>query len=407
MMFFDLLRRLRVVVTLIMVAVTAGCSSNDEEGPAVGAVTFLESGTTELEARGYDNSPRIAISGQVGSPYSVRVIEGGEWCWTSRRSQSTSYNGTLAIASHIFIIYLAANDEPNAAERTATIEVRVGDAEPVVLTVVQVPYDIPSEYDRAWAELPAYDALDDDDNIQYVTHYAPLSSTTTVRNFTIRYNREKRIAEWVAYPLHASYVSGGYQRLNAWGFDPEISRTDQANLTTGSYRGGGIRGHQCMSAHRWSNYDHLLNEQTYYSTNIMPQDYDFNSGSWLSMEGICSNNTCADTTYLVTGNHDIRSWSTDKSGTAVAMPKYCWKVLLRTRSGRTGKSVSEIESADELISIGYWAENSSKSKNGLKEYIVPVAYIEEQTGYKFFPMIREEIADEVKSQNNPSEWGIN
>ncbi len=405
MAFFDSLRRLCVVMTVALAAVLTACSSDEGAGSAAGgAVTFLESGTTLLDARGYDNEPRIAISGKVGSPYSVRITEGGEWCWTSRRSQTTSYNGTLNIANHIFIIYLAANNSD--AERTAEIEVTVGESEPVVLTLTQEPYDIPSEYDRAWAELPAY-AGEEGGNIRYVTHYAPISSTTTVRNFTIRYNREKRIAEWVAYPLHQCYVAGGYQRLDAWGFDPKISRSDQADLTIGSYRNGGIRGHQCMSAHRWSNYDHLMNEQTYYSTNIMPQDYDFNGGSWLTMEGICSNNTCADTTYLVTGNHGIRSWSNDKSGTQVAMPEYCWKVLLRTRSGRTGKSISEITDAGELMTIGYWAENSSKSKNGLKEYIVSVAYIEEQTGYKFFPMIREDIADEVKSQNNPSQWGIN
>ncbi len=403
---FDRIGRLwrHVATALAAIVLGAGCSSDDGGTAAREGVGWLESESLLLEVPGYDSEPRLAIGGTIGSTYTVEVTAGGEWCWTSRRSQATTYTGKLNVASQIFFLYISSNDSKESRE--AIVEVKVGDAEPVVLTLVQAPYDIPSNYDRAWAELPAY-AGDEEGNVVHVTHFAPISATSTVRNFTIRYNREKRIAEWVAYPLHQSYVAGGYQRLNSWGFDPEIAPADQADLRSGSYRGGGIRGHQCMSAHRWSNYDHLINEQTYYSTNIMPQDYDFNSGSWLSMEGIASASTCPDTTYLVTGNYEIRSWSTDRSGTKVAMPKYCWKVLLRTRGGRTGKSISEIKDASQLISIGFWAENSSKSKNGLKEYIVPVEYIEEQTGYKFFPMIDETIADEVKSQNNPAEWGIN
>ena len=162
-----------------------------------------------------------------------------------------------------------------------------------------------------------------------------------------------------------------------------------------------------MSNHRYVPCSDELNRQTFYSTNIMPQNSDFNSGSWGSMESVASAQRCSDTLYIVTGTYGVRSWSQDKSGTKVAMPEYCWKVLLRTRTGRTGKRIDQITDASELKSVGYWAENSSASKNGLKEYIVSVDYIEQQTGYKFFTMLDEAIADEVKSQNNPSDWGIN
>ena len=39
--------------------------------------------------------------------------------------------------------------------------------------------------------------------------------------------------------------------------------------------------------------------------------------------------------------------------------------------------------------------------------ITSVADIEEKTGYKFFTMLDEAIAADVKAQNNPSDWGIN
>ena len=86
---------------------------------------------------------------------------------------------------------------------------------------------------------------------------------------------------------------------------------------------------------------------------------------------------------------------------------YCWKVLLRTKSGRTGKRIDQITDASQLAAIGYWAENSSTTTGNIKQYITSVADIEEKTGYKFFTMLDEAIAADVKAQNNPSDWGIN
>lgn len=378
-----------------------GCSSSgDTETKAVSAV-FRDSGTETYVAPGYANEPRIELAGPAGTAYTVTVEDGDRWCWTSRNTHAGQVEGTLA--STVGIVYLYLDENTSGQERTATIAVTLG-GKRFVLTLQQQDYMVPAVMDHAWAELPVYF---EDDECLYITHYAPLSSTVTARNFTIRYNKTKRIAEWVAYPMHECYRQGTYTRVNPWAYDPEIDSRYQANLSSGSYRGGGIRGHQCMSNHRFVAYNDLLNDQTYYSSNIMPQDYDFNGGSWLSMENLATSRICRDTLYMVTGNYGIRSWSTDRSGTKVAMPEYCWKVLLRTKSGRSGKRIDQIGDASELISIGFWAANTSASKEGLKKYVTSVADIERKTGYKFFPMLDDAIADQVKAQNNPAEWGIN
>lgn len=83
-------------------------------------------------------------------------------------------------------------------------------------------------------------------------------------------------------------------------------------------------------------------------------------------------------------------------------------MILRTRSGRTGKRIDQITDASQLKAIGYWAANASSSNSGsLRDYTVSVAEIESKTGYKFFPMLDESIAAQVKAQNNPSDFGIN
>ncbi len=85
-----------------------------------------------------------------------------------------------------------------------------------------------------------------------------------------------------------------------------------------------------------------------------------------------------DTLYNVTGTYGVQGYTTDKGGNRVAIPQYCWKVLLRTKSGRTGKRIDQITDASQLAAIGYWAENSSTTTGNIKQYITSVADIEER-----------------------------
>lgn len=406
----------RAMVLGALLLVFGRCGSSDDDTSANISALFLDTETTTLTAKGYATDPRLVLTGPVGTAYTVTVTEGGSWCWTSRRTQATTKSAKLVSANDVVYLYL--DDNETGASRRAAVDVVFDGGHEFTLTIDQADYSVPASMDHAWAELPAY--VEDPDYL-YVTNYAPLSSTVTARNYTICYDKKKRIANWVAYPIHECYMQGQYVRPDnvapdnkVWLYNPLIPSQFQTNLSLGSYRSGGIRGHQCMSNHRYVNYksdadlpSSDLNMQTFYSTNIMPQNSAFNSGSWLSMENIASSKRCADTLYIVTGTYGVQGYGSDKAGTAVAVPEYCWKVLLRTRSGKTGKRIDRITDASQLIAVGFWAANASSSKNGLKQYITSVADIEEKTGYKFFTMLDEDIAADVKAQNNPSDWGIN
>lgn len=392
----------RAALLLAFVSVFVRCGSSDDGTPATMSAAFMDTGTTSLQAKGYASDPRLVLTGPTGTAYTITVTDGGAWCWTSRRTQTTTKSAKLVTANDVVYLYL--DDNESGAARRASVDVAFDGGDVFSLTIDQVNYSIPASMDHAWAELPAYD---EDPDYLYVTHYAPLSSTVTARNFTICYDTQKRIANWIAYPIHNCYMQGSYNRSDTWAYDPEVPSQAQADLSLGSYRSGGIRGHQCMSNHRYVPYSPLLNEQTFYSTNIMPQNSAFNSGSWLQMENTASAKRCADTLYIVTGTYGVQSYGSDKAGTSVAVPEYCWKVLLRTKSGKTGNRIDQITDASQLMAIGFWAKNASSSKDGLKAYITSVADIEEKTGYKFFTMLDDAVAADVKAQNNPSEWGIN
>lgn len=393
----------RAMVLGALLLVFGRCGSSDDGTPANISAVFMETETTTLDAKGYATDPRLVLTGPVGTAYTVTVTEGGSWCWTSRRTQATTKSAQLVAASEVIYLYLDKNE--TGASRRAAVDVVFDGGHEFTLTIDQADYSVQASMDHAWAELPAYVEAPD---YRYVTHYAPLSSTVTARNFTICYDTKKRIANWVAYPIHSCYRVGKYERSNAWKYDPEVPEEFQVDLSRGSYNGRPIRGHQCMSYHRYVSYSSLLNEQTFYSTNIMPQDPDFNSGSWGDLEDLTLKYiSYPDTLYNVTGTYGVQGYTTDKEGNRVAIPQYCWKVLLRTKSGRTGKRIDQITDASQLAAIGYWAENSSTTTGNIKQYITSVADIEEKTGYKFFTMLDEAIAADVKAQNNPSDWGIN
>ena len=79
-----------------------------------------------------------------------------------------------------------------------------------------------------------------------------------------------------------------------------------------------------------------------------------------------------------------------------------FKVILRTRSGNSGKHVGQCE-ASELKAIGFWLEHRSDYLEEFStDYCQSVEYIEQQTGFTFFPS----VPDEVKKQCAPPEWNL-
>lgn len=255
------------------------------------------------------------------------------------------------------------------------------------------------------AELPVYGTGD-----EVVTHYG-LIGGQRVRNYTLLFDRDKHAALWVAYPLHACY-RGGSGRTDAWAADPLIEESFQALLYGNPYcyYDGYSRGHQIPSGDRTVNDE--LNSQTFYASNMTPQNSDFNSGVWESLESKIRNNICNDTLYVVTGCYFGNGYastydgsygsSRDPNAKLCPVPTHYFKVILRTRSGNTGKAVGQCD-AGELKAIGFWLEHRSDYPATFStDCCKSVEYIEQQTGFTFFPT----VDAAVKQQCTPSEWAL-
>jgi endonuclease G len=332
-----------------------------------------------------------------------------DWVSLDLNSQISQTTGNVGSP-----IYLYLQENSNSFDRTATIDVTFSDNFHITLTLTQTAYAVDADYDRAWAEQPQYRV---NNSYIYKTYFTTLVSGARVRSYSICYDTSKRISHWVAYPLHKIYRTPSFSRNDNWGYDPndqmpvipEISQQYIGNGTAtnqdkngATYGSGHARGHQIPSADRYNN--SATNWQTFYATNMMPQDYNFNGDIWLDLEGAVRNAIVTDTLYVVTGTYFGSSRTiTDKKGNTIAVPSNCWKVLLRTRAGNTGKAIKDC-TAGELKGIGFWFTNDNNNGSDLAAHATSIADIEAKTGFTFFRNLSSDASDAVKAQNNYKEW---
>ena len=351
------------------------------------------------------------ISGiTIGDPvltWELKITDGNDFCTAVKKVGFVGQN---------FSIRFDAND--NDYERIARATIIFSDGFSKAFTIRQLPMSENPDYDKAWGEQPAQKL---GASLVYKTYYTTLSNSRRVRNFSICYDLDKLVPLWVAYPVHKAYL-GPQSRTNAWSFDdyyysssgvatykptnPIIPQEKQQNIVSGAYGTGDQRGHMLPSATRLADYN--TNAQTFYATNMMPQNGDFNGGVWANLEGKVRGKSCSDTLFVVTGTlFEAGSYQFTARGRKITRPSHAYKLLLRTKSGSTGKPIANITSADDLICIGFVFENNYVGANTkIAEAVVSVADIEKRTGFKFFRNLDPKIADQVKSQKNLSAWGF-
>ena len=274
-----------------------------------------------------------------------------------------------------------------------------------------------------WSELPE---RCDDEGLIYKSYFTTLSSGERVRNYSICYDPQKMVARYVAYPLHKVYFTPKIERTDAWAFndavtvygeggydiigyqitEPKIEQYFQPNVKAGGFNDGENRkldrGHMLPSASRYNSWQ--TNAQTFYATNIFPQNARLNQQNWAEIENRARQSVCSDTLYVVVGTLFEQSTTFHSRGRHITLPSHCYKLLLRTRKGNTGKSIDQIESAEELMAIGFLFQNTTEGNVEPAEAVVSIAEIEARSGIKFFPTLHPSVEKAVKEQKNIADW---
>ncbi len=292
-----------------------------------------------------------------------------------------------------------------------------------------------------WAELP--EAKTSKADYVYNSHWSnSVNSNKRVRNYSYCYDVRRHSPMWIAHPQHAIYQEGGKTRpdKDPWARDPYLTDSQSAimypingntcSLRTYEYGTYGDyyqwqRGHMLASSYRGCGDKYKpaeINVQTFYSSNVAAQRQ--NDSAFQKLWGaaetkILDSYVCSDTLYVVSGAHFANENTTATDANMYDLPSYCkscvvpthfYKIVLRTKSGNTGKAIQEC-SASELKAVGFWFSNTdtdeqtgSTSPTLSKAHMRSIDEIEQLTGneFNFFP----DIPDSVEASFNASDWGF-
>lgn len=391
--------RLSFLFLFVLLALFTACDeSNNEGGTASFQYTVTWKSTPNVTAD--KGVATLLLEGKAGSTWKAEVVEGTDWCAFvyNFSGEDAHTTGILKEGVNALYVYYRANKETN--QRVAKIRLTFTGSEAQEYTLTQLALgEVVKNPIGHWIETPT---IVEQANYEYVTHYTKLSNGKKVRNYSLCFDKSKKAALWVAYPLHDAYL-GNILRTDLWDYDPVISDIVQPCIYKGFRSTGGDRydrGHQLPSADRLNTLE--MNEQTFFFTNMTPQMSRLNQDMWAKLEGKVRDNRCSDTLYVVTGTHfaNTSKKALDNNDIEIPVPTHYYKVFLRTKSGKTGKNVKDC-SASELKAIGVWVEHKNYGNvYPPKEVFMSVSAIEQKTGLCFFP----EIPEEVKKDYNLSDW---
>ena len=266
--------------------------------------------------------------------------------------------------------------------------------------------DPDAKADYGWFELPAQADHDhngiDDKNSDYYYSHTFREDAPRIRNFSCCYSKSKMQPVWVAAPMHNCY-KGNSGRNDSYKADPNIKCAQTSKVD------GYTRGHMLGSSDR--TVSKPTNRQVFYYSNIGAQlqsGFNTGGGAWNNLESLTDGQWCSDTLYQVIGC--IFTRFTDRYGKtvepktvgSVQIPTAYYKVLLRTKSGSSGKKVNQC-SADELKCAAFIiAHRSNAGHKPTANDMYTVSDLEGMTGLNFFV----NVPNAPKTVAKASDWNL-
>ena len=206
-----------------------------------------------------------------------------------------------------------------------------------------------------------------------IPSYGPNEDVVRHLGYTASYNHRTLVPDWVAWELTAEEARGNAGGQYSFSRDPMVafpkaSREEYANS-------GWDKGHMAPRADmRWSA---KALEESYYFTNVCPQDHEMNGSAWRKIEEMCRR--CAGRygrVYIVCGplftNH--RHGTIGEAG--VMVPDAFFKAVA-------------VPAKDGVHAVGFIVDNSPQSRSP-HHYAVAVDSVETLVGRDLFPQCPEE-----------------
>lgn len=207
--------------------------------------------------------------------------------------------------------------------------------------------------------------------------------------YTVSYNKDLRVPNWVAWHLTLAHLKGNSKRSEST-FHEDTDVPAPRAVDYDYVRSGYDRGHMCPAGdNKWSR---KAMDESFLFTNICPQAPSLNRGDWNEMEQACRNWTKQyGDLYIVCGPIFYKKRHKTIGKNKVAVPDAFFKVVLCMKGNPKA--------------IGFIYKNGDG--NRLKgDYANSVDEVERITGIDFFPSLPDNIEDKVEAQCNIDDWNL-
>jgi len=222
-------------------------------------------------------------------------------------------------------------------------------------------------------------------------NYLPTSTTGQIihhQNYSLSYHEKYEQAEWVAYTLSANQLLNNKFKRPYFEQDPKVL-TKSANYW--NYKNSGYnKGHLCPAGDR--TFSEEAYNETFLTSNISPQIYEFNAGIWNRLEQkVRYWAKKYEKLYIVTGGV-LESNLKTIGDENVAVPDYFYKIILDIQQ-------------PEIKAIAFLIPNEASEK-GLYQYVVSIDEIEKLTGIDFFAELPDDLENNIEKSKSYVAWSL-
>jgi len=208
------------------------------------------------------------------------------------------------------------------------------------------------------------------------------------KHFFLSYSEEHEQAEWVAYYLMSENNRQHHLERPYFLQDPLV---DTESTHWKNYKDTGYdKGHLVPAADM--KFSKEAYNETFYTSNVAPQNKEFNSGIWNRLEQKARYWAEKYTAiFIVTGSilHDNLITIGEEK---VSVPGYFFKILVRVQN-------------DGLVMIPFLVPNE-KSDAPLYKFAITINEIEAITGIDFNQKISEKIEEKIQKEMSYKEWSF-
>ena len=206
------------------------------------------------------------------------------------------------------------------------------------------------------------------------------------KGYTVSYNKDLKIPNWVSYELTRQETKGKEKRSDNFIADPLVKGTIATNADYA--RSGYDKGHMAPAADmKWS--PEVMKESFYFS-NMCPQHPQLNRRGWKNLEEKIRDWAIADSAIIIICGPIINQSSRTIGKNKVAVPERFFKVVL-------SPFVKPVRGIGFLF-------NNRQAVEPLSTYAVTIDSIEKLTNMDFFSPLPDEIENEVEANADYYQW---